>query len=435
MVDAEMQDGSTQELFMRLDRGDPAASGDPFTLDREARFYAALEGTAVPVPRLVASHQTVQAILTERVAGEPWFSRLTDESARLAVAREFMTKLAALHRVDVSRVDLDEPRATVRDGLEADIARWEGMYRFGDAPKDPTIEFGLLWLKANAPDTGAMRPVIVQGDTGPGNFLYDHGRVTAVLDWELAHFGDPMADLGWLALRAVQEPFTNLADRLADYERESGIAVDLRRLRYYRIFAELKVVILSYRRTLDIDVLSEVGNGLGFEGLHGRLFVDALAEQYGLRLQLPDRPAVPPTADDYLFEVMLAQFKEIVVPGSADPFVALRAKGLARIVKYLRQVDQYGDWSSDRELDAAEAILGYRPVTSRDARKLVSDQMDDAALHDSQYVEYLWICAHVRHELLRPAMGVLADRHFDPLPDEIDQDLAPLPKEKQRSNA
>ena len=122
-------------------------------------------------------------------------------------------------------------------GVEADIARWEGLYRFGDPPKDPTIEFGLAWLKANIPDAD-IDPVVVQGDTGPGNFLYADGHITAVLDWELAHFGDPMEDLGWLALRAVQEPFTCFADRLADYESFSGTAVDLNRVRYYRLFAE-----------------------------------------------------------------------------------------------------------------------------------------------------------------------------------------------------
>ncbi|WP_082945841.1 phosphotransferase family protein [Mycobacterium sp. E1747] len=418
LVDAHMPDGSTQELFMRLDRSDPVQSGDPFTLEREARFYAALQHTDVPVPRLVGSHPDMQAILTERVEGEPWFSRLTDETARVAVASEFMSKLAALHSVDIGRVELDEPRGSMRECVEADIARWERLYRFGDAPKNPTIEFALRWLTSHIPDTCDIAPVIVQGDTGPGNFLYADGRVTAVLDWELAHFGDPMADLGWLALRAVQEPFTDLAERFGDYERATGQSVDLARVRYYRIFAELKVVILGYRRTIDVDLLSEVGNTLGYEALHGRLLADALAEECGAEPVLPAPPEIAPGGDDWLFEVALAQLKDIIVPGSKDAFVALRAKGLARIIKYLRESDRLRDWRSTCELDAAESILGYRPPTNVEAAQRVAEMIDEHAIGDPRFVEYLWVCAHVFQELLRPSMGVLAQRRFDPLPDE-----------------
>src|SRR6185437_920479 len=88
---------------------------------------------------------------------------------------------------------------------------------------------------------------------------------------------------GWLALRTVQEPFTCFADRLADYETFSGTAVDLDRVRYYRLFAEFKVVILGFRRTVESGVHGEIGNALIYEVLHNSLFAEALAEQYGLK--------------------------------------------------------------------------------------------------------------------------------------------------------
>ena len=417
LVDVHRSDGVSELLFLRYDRSDPADSGDPFTLDRESRFYAALQDSEVPVPRLVGSHPELQAVLCERVSGETWFSRLTDEDQRLTIAREFMTKLAALHRLDAAKVDIDEPRNTVRACVEADIARWEGLYRFGDPPKDPTVEFGLAWLKANIPDTD-VAPVIVQGDTGPGNFLYQDGRITAVLDWELAHFGDPMDDLGWLALRAVQEPFTDFADRLADYERASGIAVDLDRLRYYRLFAELKVVILGFRRSVSFDPLAEVGNLLIYETLHNRLFADALAEQYGLTDDVSVQPDAEPTEQQWLYDVMLAQLRDIIVPGTSDPFAALRGKGLARIVKYLREVDRSGRAAEQLELDWLQALLGKRPATVATGRRALADTITADSLGHKQLVEYLRDRAYLQLALMRPAMGVLAERRFDPLPDE-----------------
>src|ERR1700722_17370280 len=93
------------------------------------------------------------------------------------------------------------------------------------------------WLEAHVPDYDGP-VVLVQGDTGPGNFLYRDGRVTAVLDWELCHWGDPMDDIAWLSLRSVQDTFTYLPDRLREYGELSGHRLDEDRGWYYRVFAE-----------------------------------------------------------------------------------------------------------------------------------------------------------------------------------------------------
>jgi aminoglycoside phosphotransferase (APT) family kinase protein len=418
LIDVERRDGHQAQLFLRFDSSNPAETGDPFTLDREARFYAALQNTEVPIPRLVGSHPHLQAMLCSRVEGETWFSRLTDEDARLAIAREFMRTLAALHRVDPSRLRIDEPSGPLRACVEADIARWESLYRFGNPPKDPTIEFGFAWLRANIPDVD-VQPVIVQGDTGPGNFLYRDGHITAVLDWELGHFGDPMADLGWLALRAAQEPFTNFADRLADYEKFSGTTVDLGRLRYYRLFAEFKVVILGFRRTLDDDLLGEVGNALIYETLHNALFADALAQQYELGDVGAVRIEGEPTERQWIYDVALAQLHDIIVPGIGDPFVAQRGKGLARMIKYLREADIRGRAAERLELDGLHALLGRRPRSVAQGRSELAAGMTEQSLANTTLVEYLRTRARIQLELMRPAMGVLADRRFDPLPDEV----------------
>jgi aminoglycoside phosphotransferase (APT) family kinase protein len=418
LVDADREDGTRAQLFLRFDSSDPAETGDPFTLDREARFYAALQDTEVPVPRLIGSHPQLQAILCSRVEGETWFSRLKDEDARLAIAREFMSTLAALHRVDPSRLQLDEPRGPLRACVEADIARWESLYRFGNPSKDPTIEFGFAWLKANIPDVD-IDPVIVQGDTGPGNFLYQDGHLTAVLDWELGHLGDPMADLGWLALRAVQEPFTDFNDRLADYETFSGTSADLGRIRYYRLFAEFKVVILGFRRTLDDDLLGEVGNALIYETLHNTLFADALAELCGLTDAPSTRVDPESTERQWVFDAALAQLRDIIVPGIGDPFVAHRGKGLARMIKYLRESDRRGRAAEHLELDGLESVLGQRPSSVLEGRGELAARITPESLSRNDIVDYIRTRAHIQHELMRPAMGSLADRRFDPLPDEL----------------
>ena len=224
---------------------------------------------------------------------------------------------------------------------------------------------------------------------------------------------------GWLALRTVQEPFTCFADRLADYETFSGTAVDLDRVRYYRLFAEFKVVILGFRRTVESGVHGEIGNALIYEVLHNSLFAEALAEQYGLKDLTRVEVDSPPTERQQLYDVVLAQLKDIIVPGIDDPFVALRAKGLARIVKYLGAADRHRELVERRELDALEKAMHRRPGSVREGRREPADTIDAGSLSDTNIVAYLWIRAHLQHELMRPAMGVLADRRFDPLPDEV----------------
>jgi aminoglycoside phosphotransferase (APT) family kinase protein len=415
VVDVRRRTGEQVPLFLRYDRSDPRVTGDPFTLHREARFYLALRGTPVPVPGIVAVHDAEQAILSQRVDGETWFSRLRDEGRRLSVARDFMRILGALHRLDPSILSLPgEPMpATSQDAAVREIDVWERLYRFG-GDVDPMIEFGLDWLRSQVP--AAVAPLtIVQGDTGPGNFLYRDGRVTAVLDWELGHYGDPMDDLAWLALRAVQEPFTTLADRLRDWEEITGWRVDLARLRYYRVFAELRVVILAHRRADTTNLMGEVGNGLIYGQLHRRLFTEAMADLLGTGIEpLPDL-AAPETRQGWLYEAAAVQIRDIIVPRSDDPFVVQRAKGVARILKHLQQVDRLGALVTAEELADLQALTGVAVGTVTDGRYQLIDQLRKGRVRPDDALRYFAKRAARGTQLLRPAMGALADRHFDPL--------------------
>jgi hypothetical protein len=75
----------------------------------------------------------------------------------------------------------------------------------------------------------------VQGDTGPGNFMFEGDRVTHLVDWEIAHFGDPMEDLAAICVRDMVTPFAHLPTLFARYGEVSGTRVDLDRVRYHRV--------------------------------------------------------------------------------------------------------------------------------------------------------------------------------------------------------
>src|SRR5580704_4981270 len=176
----------------------------------------------------------------------------------------FMVTLAALHALDAATLSLPAfpPVDTTADAVRAELDEWEGVLAARGGVPDPALVFALGWLRRNVPAYDG-RLVLVQGDTGPGNFLYADGRVTAVVDWELAHLGDPMDDIAWLSLRAVQDPFTDLPARLREYETLSGNAIDTARVHYYQVMAETKLQVMSHRGPRDENASRGSGGGGG----------------------------------------------------------------------------------------------------------------------------------------------------------------------------
>ncbi|MCK8669791.1 phosphotransferase family protein [Rhodococcus sp. NPDC003382] len=415
VVEVRGEDGVVRPLFLRYDRLDPVEKGDNFTLHREAAFFRALSGTAVPVPEVVGVHPTEQAILSGLVPGQPWFSRLHDEGQRVSVASDFMRILAEMHRVDPHRLGLpdQDPGADLRVLVHREIDTWEEIYR-DSGTSDPLIDLGLDWVRSHVPDVDG--PVaIVQGDTGPGNFLYENGKVTAVLDLELGHLGDPHDDLAWVSVRAVQEPFTDLMERFDDYARAAGTTVDLDRIRYYRVLAELRIVILGHRTRAEPDLLGEVGNGLVYGLLHRRLFLEALADVVGVEIVDVDPVPSTPGERDWLYDAALEQIRQIIVPRSEDPFVIQRSKGLARILKYLREASSVSAAVEQRDLDDLEAVLEYRPSSVAAGTAKLVKRCLEGSVPLGVAVGVLLRQVAGETQALRPAMGVLADRHFDPL--------------------
>jgi aminoglycoside phosphotransferase (APT) family kinase protein len=440
VVDLEGRDGTLRPCFLRYDRSDPARTKDPWTLHREATVYLALQSTAVPVPRVLGVHAVAQAMLTERVRGENWFSRITDVDEREATARDFMTHLAALHALDVSTLDLPAfPTVkTVSDAVRAELDEFEWVLAARGGESDPALAFSLRWLRDHVPDDDGP-PVLVQGDTGPGNFLYEGGRVTAVVDWELAHLGDPMDDIAWLSLRATQEPFGDFPTRLREYELLSGNRVDEERVRYFRVMAETKLQVMAHgagRRSerptgVETDEVEEDGDDAGRGGgggadagnafvyglLHRRLWLEALAAVTGVELVRAEELRARPAEDhDWMYDAVLAQLRNVIVPRTDDALAQARGKGVARLIKYLSRVDVYGLHYEACEREDLGNLLDI-PVDSVSAgRADAAAAVEAGTVRDEDYLAFLWRRIARETELARPAMGVLADRHWPELP-------------------
>ncbi|MFJ9174380.1 phosphotransferase family protein [Streptomyces sp. NPDC102360] len=243
-LDATAADGVSHPLILRCD---PPARPSPEVMAREAAALAAAAEAGVPVPRLV-DHGTGLGpayLLMERVDGETIPRRLLRDERFAAVrpklARELGRVLARVHTIPVESV----PGLPEVDPLH----QLTDLYAQFDDPR-PALELGFRWLADHRPPT--VRPArVVHGDFRNGNLMIDETGVRAVLDWELAHLGDPVEDLGWLCVKAWRfgsaEPVGGFGPReelLAGYAEIAGARPSEDELHWWELYGTLRWAVL-----------------------------------------------------------------------------------------------------------------------------------------------------------------------------------------------
>jgi aminoglycoside phosphotransferase (APT) family kinase protein len=170
----------------------------------------------------------------QRIIREPRFA-----AARASMAAQCGANLAAIHRIETAGLDFLHPH-----GPADQVALYAEIFRGYDWPQ-PAIEYGLRWAAEHAPRQ--HRSSFVHGDFRLGNLIVGEGGIRAVLDWEIAHLGDPMEDLGWLCVRpwrfGGREPAAGCGSRqalFAAYEQASGTRVDPEHVRFWEAFGSVK---------------------------------------------------------------------------------------------------------------------------------------------------------------------------------------------------
>jgi len=255
------QDGSEVALPLVLRRDPSAAAVGAMRRDEfELLRAAATEG--VPVPKvywLGDDPATLGApfFLMDRIEGETIARRLLRDDA-YAEARRLMTAqlgriAAAIHRIDRVKhrlTFLTEPPPD-ESPAQGELDRYEQIFRAIAPDPHPVFELAFRWLRQRLPH-GNER-VVVHGDYRIGNVIFGPEGVRAVLDWELAHVGDPMEDLGWLCVRSWRfgsddKPVGGIGMReeLFDaYRAAGGGDVDPLRVRFWEVLGNLKWGIMT----------------------------------------------------------------------------------------------------------------------------------------------------------------------------------------------
>ena len=213
----------------------------------EARLMGLARQAGVPGPEvhmaLRPEDRLGEGFVMEWIDGESLGSRInrSDDlaAARMGLARECGMALARIHAIDVDSSGL---RDALNEVDPADEVRqtWERYKGFGSP--QPMIDFTARWLLDHLPQEPER--ALVHGDFRNGNLVVAPGGMAAVLDWEIAHIGDPMRDLGWLCTASwrfghPEQPvggFGSYEDLFAGYEAESGRPVDPDHIRFWEVF-------------------------------------------------------------------------------------------------------------------------------------------------------------------------------------------------------
>ena len=233
-------------------RRDPV--GSVLDTDRRLEFgiLEALSDSAVPVPKVRwldadGTRLGRPSIVMDLADGTCDYMALNGSrplERRLAIARRLCDRLADIHRLDWRAQGLGSILADPGDrAATAALNHWQAELRRVQLEPEPELELVLGWLRLNAPANTVT--TLVHGDFKPGNVLMQGDDVSLVLDWETAHLGDPLEDIGWVTnpLRAGEHRIPGVwepAQLIAHWQYRSGFTADPAAVRWWNVLANLK---------------------------------------------------------------------------------------------------------------------------------------------------------------------------------------------------
>ncbi|MFN0095550.1 MAG: phosphotransferase family protein [Dehalococcoidia bacterium] len=257
MFTASWDGGRKRQDFVL--RKDPPASLLDTDRETEYAYYSSFAGTAVPVPVMRwlepdGSHLGGPFFVMERIhGGETAPATLQTEAYRPAharVAKRMYETLAAIATFDwtASAIAKVAEAPALDASWERELAHWERIIDENELSPQPIMRAGIRYLRANPPKP-AQRISVVHGDYRVGNVMYTlAGEIIGVLDWEMAHLGDPLEDLAWSMNESWQwsnkdgRPggIVTVEECCRIWSEASGLTVDPESLRWWRIFCDIK---------------------------------------------------------------------------------------------------------------------------------------------------------------------------------------------------
>jgi aminoglycoside phosphotransferase (APT) family kinase protein len=270
LFELESRDGEAARLVLRMD---PLEGIIETCRTREAQVLNAVAGI-VPVPRVAyidgtGVHMGQPAVITRFVvgvtkptgdAGGPsGLGILLGDKIGSALVPQYVGNLVAIHQFDYVAADLPAyavPRPGTTDAALWQVNFWSRVLEDDAIDASPLLAYAQSWLRQRPPICDA--PVLLHGDYRLGNFMFDEKtlRMTAILDWELAHIGDFHEDVAYsleplFCSRDAQgqmmvAAMMGVKEFLDRYAQTSGREIDPATLHWYRVLNSYKLTVMNF---------------------------------------------------------------------------------------------------------------------------------------------------------------------------------------------
>ncbi|HEY1299501.1 MAG TPA: phosphotransferase family protein [Stellaceae bacterium] len=250
-----------QRLVLRA----AAATGVPSSLDRIQEFAvlqaAFAAGVTVPEPLFATADPAVFGkpfLVMRRAPGTAAAHRITRnpelDPALPALAERLGRELARVHTIRPPRPDLGFLTRYEETRPAQQIGAFRAYLETHPMPR-PVLEWGMRWLEANVP--APAEPVLCHHDFRTGNYLLDGARLTGILDWEFAGWGDPHEDIGWFCSKGwrfarLDREAGGIADRTPfyqGYEEACGRHIDRARVFYWEVLASVRWAVIALQQS------------------------------------------------------------------------------------------------------------------------------------------------------------------------------------------
>jgi aminoglycoside phosphotransferase (APT) family kinase protein len=399
--------GETRAIYLRGDRGE--LQHGVYGLDHEYRVLCALEAEGIPVPHVYGFLEDPLAIVMARAPGRVNLATASDENERRAVLDHWIEILAGMHRLPLARFEslgIERPRSAEQLGL-GDFARWEKSWRDRKVRPDPRIEWVIAWLHRNVPKH-RTRAAMLQGDAG--QFLFENGRVTAMIDLELAYIGDPLADLAGMLNRDLSEPMGDLNRAFHRYADMMGELLDVKTVWYHTARFGICTPIACAPLLAAPPPQFNHPVYLGWDIVYGRISLEAIARFSGITLREPELPEPAPSRHAAGFEQLLATLAALPRGYEADTAF--------RIAQWARELDARGAAIEREDAEEVARLTGARaaPGLATDAA-LEAFVLAAGPERDEEIVQLLYRRTKRQQALMQPALRELEHARLHPLRD------------------
>ena len=333
----------------------------PVRIGDERRSHDLLESHGIPVPHAYGYCDEPYALVMDRLPGHVDLSFAASDDERAQLNLEYLELLPRIYAIP-----LDEARAagfTVPTTAEELALRffegYEHAYDERMPAPEPTSQFLRAWLHRNAPlHRTPDRARFITYDAF--QFMFDGGRISGLLDFELAHVGDPLTELAALRIR---ETIKNLGDLPAIAQQWSAITgeeLDHDVVEFHSIAYNAQTVLsaapLIARPRPDGDLMSHWGWYVN----SARWALEDIADRIGVSLEPVERPSPDPgrraATFGHLVDVLSNRGPQLSV-GDHEQAKAFR------VARHLRRVDEIGAAVDAADRADAAAVLGHDPGT------------------------------------------------------------------------